>query len=58
MQQGKVADKREIHSTKGSTYLLKIQKEDGTFFHKEVSRSTYARTKLGKAWHYFERKQT
>ena len=55
MPQGKVADKREIESTKGRTYLLKIQKTDGTFFHKAVSRSTYTKTKLGKTWHYFER---
>ena len=57
MPQGKVKGKSVTRSAfHKDKFFLTIEREDGTFFHKQVSRSTYSKKKLGMPWTYFERK--
>lgn len=53
---GHVSDKYTVDTSKGRLYCLQITKLNGTTFVKNVSPSTYARTKIGDEWQYAEQK--
>jgi hypothetical protein len=57
MPQGKIHDKVIARSARArDAYVLVIERADGTFFRRQVTRSTYSKKKIGGAWQYFERK--